>query len=409
MSELFRRYKQTRESNGLGRSEPPPLPSSQQEQQRDSSLYPSMRSLDDSITRRRRTTVNQQSRFGNDEIDHKFTNLTSSISNNRDKLSGRSYKDVRFSDPPSIRSNHTRFDKYLESRNGRAYGIKSREEEKEEERLRSPIKSLNNGRTLKNKDYSRDRLSMYSTLGSTPIRNKYKVSKKVPDDKQSGIISRLVNYFTHHDEEQEDEDVKLLKRTARNVLDIDPVQDVLDQSYEDRIRRESRIREEQERLKLEEKLRIQQEEYRLRFEQEKILFEERKRQDEERLRNEQERFKIEKERFNSDIERLKLKDNEKILKLEKELNDYRKQLKDAKLEINSKDTEIQELHYQIDDLSEKCDSLEHSQNDKLSIMDEKQRKLLFEIKKLKDKLDAKNKENSALRSEIEEFLNLNFK
>ena len=402
MSELFRRYKQTRESNGLGRSELPP-------QHRDSSLYPSMRSLDDSITRRRRTTVNQQSRFGNDEMDHKFTNLTSSISNNRDKLNGRSYKDVRFSDPPSIRSNSSRFDKYLESRNGRAYGIKSREEE-EEERLRSPIKSLNNGRILKNKDYSRDRLSMYSTLGSTPIRNKYKVSKKVTDDKQSGIISRLVNYFTHHDdEEQEDEDVKLLKRTARNVLDIDPVQDVLDQSYEDRIKRESRIKQEQERLKLEEKLRIQQEEYRLRFEQEKILFEERKRQDEERLRNELERFKLEKERFNSEIERLKLKDNEKILQLQKELNDYRKQLKDAKLEIDSKDTKIQELHYQIDDLVEKCDSLERSQNEKLSIMDEKQRKLLFEIKRLKEKLDAKNKENSALRSEIEEFLNLNFK
>ena len=31
--------------------------------------------------------------------------------------------------------------------------------------------------SLKIKDYSRDRLSMYSTLGSTPIRNKYKVSK----------------------------------------------------------------------------------------------------------------------------------------------------------------------------------------------------------------------------------------
>lgn len=443
MSELFRRYKQTREgSGGVGNTTTTTTTTTNNNngslREHESVLYPSMSSLDDPPIRR------NQTRFQNNEFD-RFKN--SSI-NGRDRLNRGNLKDVRFSDPPVIRSNSSRFEKYLDIKNSSPLrrtrefgsgGYRSNRDigggySKREvgERLRSPIKSLGNENNFTTRDTTRDRVSIYSTLGSTPIKNKYKVSKinnnyNEKENRQTGILSRLVNYFTHHDDDEvevENDEFKMLKKTARDVLDIDPVQDVLDQGYEERLRRESRLKEEsrirqqEEQFKRESiRLKRQEEEERLRFEHEKYLFEERKRNEEERLRIEQERLRDEQEILR--IEKEKLKDeifkkskkieNETISRLENELNEYNKEIKQLIKDQEIIKNENLRLKNQYDEILEKYEILEQTNDDKITIMDEKVRKLLFENKKLKDKLDSKNKENSVLRSEIEEFLNLNFK
>lgn len=449
MSELFRRYKQTREGSGGGggrggignNNTTTTTTTTGSLKEHESVLYPSMSSLDDPPIRR------NQTRFQNSEFD-RFNN--SSI-NGRDRLNRGNLKDVRFSDPPIVRSNSSRFEKYLDVKNssplkrirefgGSGGGYTSNRHissdggggySKREvgERLKSPIKSLGNENTFRSRDTTRDRVSIYSTLGSTPIKNKYKVSKinndNEKENRQTGILSRLVNYFTHHDDDGvENDEFKMLKKTARDVLDIDPVQDVLDQGYEERLRREfrlkeeSRIRQQEEQLKRESiRLKRQEEEESLRFEHEKYLFEERKKNEEERLRIEQERLRdeqeilrIEKEKLRDEfLKRSKKIENETILRLENELNKYNKEIKELIKDQEIIKNENSRLKNQYDEVLEKYEILEQTDDDKITIMDEKIRKLLFENKKLKDKLDLKNKENSVLRSEIEEFLNLNFK
>ncbi|RCK66053.1 hypothetical protein Cantr_01736 [Candida viswanathii] len=417
MSELFRRYKQTREAGGVGNV------NGTSRRQYETRIYPTMNSLDEPAPIRR-----NQTRFLSSNLD-KFTNSTSA----RDaRLSttgtGRVLKDVRFSEPPPVAErSSSRFEKYLDAKNTnssiRDSGMFSKRDGLD--RLRSPIKSLGTGSVRPRDTRDRDRLSMYSTLGSTPVRNKYKVSKSLADEnlkdgRQSGLLSRLVNYFTHHEDTvEDDEDVTLLKRTARSVLDIDPVQDVLDQGYEERLRREARmreegkVREEQERFEMMKResarLRRRDEEEKLRLELDRLVFEERKRKEEERLCLEEERLKIEKERLGSEAERLRILENETILRLEKELSESRREVKELAREVDARKTEVSRYKTQLEEIQERYEILEQEHEDELTSLDEKNRKLMFEVKKLKDKLDAKNKENSALRSEIEEFLNLNFK
>ncbi|RLV91561.1 Beta-glucosidase 2 [Spathaspora sp. JA1] len=122
---------------------------------------------------------------------------------------------------------------YLENRSA-SYGVDKTDQSnytnptryysaaKRDSTLGSPIKSLNSS-LESNKRKNR---SLYKVLGSTPLKPRvdHKITKlprkKHSMDASPGILSRLYSYFTNPGE---DDDVKMLKNSARNILHIDPV------------------------------------------------------------------------------------------------------------------------------------------------------------------------------------------